>query len=365
MQGDLTVALVAEQRDAVTSSRAVRSRSRAAPPRARSTGGAACGCARRRSTCAPAFASARPSAPPSRTAHRSPRSSWTTPLFRSGSSTSCRPKPRGHGADPRDPLSSRCVPWRPTPRAPTWASNSARSARPRRSGRSCSDLGVALVGVDVANGHTQVLLFGARPWFQEKVAALEAVERGHEWGRMFTVDVAGEHDICTGYGGGIEMPVNLTVVAQTDIGSGAKDQRRCLRYRRPRPAEASSTSNASPSSRSGSGASCSPSPTAWAGPPGGRGRERARGGVAPSFDGAAAAGRVRATRCSKAARPRPTARSGRRSHFPGRERMGATLTAVCLHGRTAYIAEVGDLAGVPRPRWSHQASDRATRATCS
>ena len=42
------------------------------------------------------------------------------------------------------------------------------------------DLGVALVGVDVANGHTQVLLFGARPWFQEKVAALEAVERGHE-----------------------------------------------------------------------------------------------------------------------------------------------------------------------------------------
>jgi serine/threonine protein phosphatase PrpC len=30
------------------------------------------------------------------------------------------------------------------------------------------------------------------------------------------------------------------------------------------------------------------------------------------------------------------------AHFPGRERMGATLTAVFLHGRTAYIAEVGD-----------------------
>jgi len=40
------------------------------------------------------------------------------------------------------------------------------------------DLGVALVGVDVADGHTQVLLFGARPWFHARVASLEAVE-GH------------------------------------------------------------------------------------------------------------------------------------------------------------------------------------------
>ena len=42
------------------------------------------------------------------------------------------------------------------------------------------DLGVALAGVDVADGQTQVLLFGARPWFQAKVALLEAVERRRE-----------------------------------------------------------------------------------------------------------------------------------------------------------------------------------------
>jgi len=42
------------------------------------------------------------------------------------------------------------------------------------------DLGVALAGVDVANGQTQVLLFGARPWFHAKVALLEAVERRSE-----------------------------------------------------------------------------------------------------------------------------------------------------------------------------------------
>jgi serine/threonine protein phosphatase PrpC len=30
------------------------------------------------------------------------------------------------------------------------------------------------------------------------------------------------------------------------------------------------------------------------------------------------------------------------AHVPGRERMGATLTAVFIHGRTAHIAEVGD-----------------------
>jgi hypothetical protein len=42
------------------------------------------------------------------------------------------------------------------------------------------DLGVALAGVDVADGQTQVLLFGARPWFHKKVALLEAVERRSE-----------------------------------------------------------------------------------------------------------------------------------------------------------------------------------------
>jgi PPM family protein phosphatase len=30
------------------------------------------------------------------------------------------------------------------------------------------------------------------------------------------------------------------------------------------------------------------------------------------------------------------------AHYPGRERMGATLTAVFIHDKTAYIAEVGD-----------------------
>jgi serine/threonine protein phosphatase PrpC len=30
------------------------------------------------------------------------------------------------------------------------------------------------------------------------------------------------------------------------------------------------------------------------------------------------------------------------AHYPGRERMGATLTAIFIHGRTAHIAEVGD-----------------------
>jgi hypothetical protein len=42
------------------------------------------------------------------------------------------------------------------------------------------DLGVALAGVDVSDGQTQVLLFGARPWFHAKVASLEAVERRSE-----------------------------------------------------------------------------------------------------------------------------------------------------------------------------------------
>lgn len=30
------------------------------------------------------------------------------------------------------------------------------------------------------------------------------------------------------------------------------------------------------------------------------------------------------------------------AHYPGRENMGATLTAMFIHGKTAYIAEVGD-----------------------
>ena len=43
------------------------------------------------------------------------------------------------------------------------------------------DLGVILAGVDVANAQTQVLLFGgARPWFKAKVAALELLERRSE-----------------------------------------------------------------------------------------------------------------------------------------------------------------------------------------
>lgn len=39
------------------------------------------------------------------------------------------------------------------------------------------DIGAALVGVDVTDGRTQVLLFGARPWFHAKVASLEELER--------------------------------------------------------------------------------------------------------------------------------------------------------------------------------------------
>jgi hypothetical protein len=42
------------------------------------------------------------------------------------------------------------------------------------------DLGIALAGIDVTEGRTQVLLFGARPWFQAKVAALEALEHRGE-----------------------------------------------------------------------------------------------------------------------------------------------------------------------------------------
>lgn len=42
------------------------------------------------------------------------------------------------------------------------------------------DLGAPVAGVDVASGKTQVVLFGARPWFQRRAAALEAAERRSE-----------------------------------------------------------------------------------------------------------------------------------------------------------------------------------------
>jgi len=42
------------------------------------------------------------------------------------------------------------------------------------------DVGAVVAGVDVANGKTQVLLFGARPWFQQKAAWLQAAEQRSE-----------------------------------------------------------------------------------------------------------------------------------------------------------------------------------------
>jgi hypothetical protein len=42
------------------------------------------------------------------------------------------------------------------------------------------DLGAVVAGVDVANGKTQVLLFGARPWFRQKVAWLQTVEQRNQ-----------------------------------------------------------------------------------------------------------------------------------------------------------------------------------------
>jgi hypothetical protein len=42
------------------------------------------------------------------------------------------------------------------------------------------DIGAVVAGVDVANGKTQLLLFGARPWFQQKAAWLQAVEQRNE-----------------------------------------------------------------------------------------------------------------------------------------------------------------------------------------
>jgi hypothetical protein len=42
------------------------------------------------------------------------------------------------------------------------------------------DVGAVVAGVDVANGKTQVLFFGARPWFQQKAAWLQAAEQRSE-----------------------------------------------------------------------------------------------------------------------------------------------------------------------------------------
>jgi len=42
------------------------------------------------------------------------------------------------------------------------------------------DIGLLTAGVDTANGKTDVLLFGARPWFREKTASLRALERRYE-----------------------------------------------------------------------------------------------------------------------------------------------------------------------------------------
>jgi hypothetical protein len=36
------------------------------------------------------------------------------------------------------------------------------------------------MGVDVAQGKTAVLLFGARPWFDRRALSLGAAERQHE-----------------------------------------------------------------------------------------------------------------------------------------------------------------------------------------
>ncbi len=42
------------------------------------------------------------------------------------------------------------------------------------------DLGVVVMGVDVVHGKTDVLLFGARPWFASRALSLGAAERQHE-----------------------------------------------------------------------------------------------------------------------------------------------------------------------------------------
>ena len=42
------------------------------------------------------------------------------------------------------------------------------------------DVGVVCAGIDVGGGQTDVLLFGAKPWFERKSASLRAVERRYE-----------------------------------------------------------------------------------------------------------------------------------------------------------------------------------------
>ncbi len=42
------------------------------------------------------------------------------------------------------------------------------------------DVGVVCAGVDVSGDQTDVLLFGARPWFEKKTASLRAIERRYE-----------------------------------------------------------------------------------------------------------------------------------------------------------------------------------------
>ncbi len=42
------------------------------------------------------------------------------------------------------------------------------------------DVGAVVAGVDMTAGQTDVLLFGAKPWFERKTASLRAVERRYE-----------------------------------------------------------------------------------------------------------------------------------------------------------------------------------------
>ena len=42
------------------------------------------------------------------------------------------------------------------------------------------DVGAVCAGIDVSGDQTDVLLFGAKPWFAKKTASLRAVERRYE-----------------------------------------------------------------------------------------------------------------------------------------------------------------------------------------
>jgi hypothetical protein len=91
--------------------------------------------------------------------------------------------------------------WRPTARAPRPGRTMPRSTRacawitapggidlgfelaelgPEREWALLFDVGVVTAGIDVNGGHTDVLLFGAKPWFAKKTASLRAVERRYE-----------------------------------------------------------------------------------------------------------------------------------------------------------------------------------------